>query len=67
MNLSVGYRWLEEATLERDLRRVGITIPRNDLFVATVAIRTGLKILCRDQHFDRMHKVFGPRLKVDQV
>ena len=59
--------WLEAATLERDLRRVGVTIPRNDLFVATVAIRTGLKILCRDQHFDRMHKVFGPRLKADQV
>ena len=59
--------WLEAAKLERELRRVGLTIPRNDLFVATVAIRAGVKILCRDQHFDRMHKAFGPRLKVDQV
>jgi predicted nucleic acid-binding protein len=59
--------WLEAADLERELRRVGVTIPRNDLFVATVAIRTGFRVLCRDQHFDRMHKVFGPRLKVDQV
>jgi len=59
--------WLEAANLERELRRVGVTIPRNDLFVAAVAIRTGFKVLCRDQHFDRMHKVFGHRLMVDQI
>ena len=59
--------WLEAAHLERELRRGGVTIPRNDLFVAAVAIRTGFKVLCRDQHFDRMHQVFGLRLKVDQV
>ncbi len=39
----------------------------DDRLVATVAIRTGSGVLCRDQHFSQMHKVFGPRLKVDQV
>jgi predicted nucleic acid-binding protein len=59
--------WPGAALLERQLRREGITIPRNDLFVATVAIRTGLAIVCRDVHFDRICQVVGGRLKVDQV
>ncbi len=59
--------WVAAADLERELRRAGVTIPRNDLFVATVALRTGSRVLCRDQHFSQMHKVFGPRLTVDQA
>ncbi len=59
--------WLEAAKLERELRRAGVTLPRNDLFVAVVAIRTGFSVLCRDQHFERMRKIFGAHLKVDQV
>ncbi|HXQ81127.1 MAG TPA: PIN domain-containing protein [Opitutaceae bacterium] len=59
--------WREAALLERQLRREGVTIPRDDLFVATVAIRTGLVIACRDVHFDRIRRVVGERLRVDQV
>src|SRR5271168_2814981 len=43
--------WIEAARLERQLRARGFSLPRNDLFVATVAVRTGLVILCRDAHF----------------
>ena len=59
--------WLEAAVLERQLRGKGLTIPRNDLFVATVAIRARLPVTCRDAHFDSMQKVVGERLKTEQV
>ncbi|MBI5802166.1 MAG: PIN domain-containing protein [Verrucomicrobia bacterium] len=59
--------WREAATLERQLRAKGLTIPRNDLFVATVAVRLGIPVLCRDAHFDAMRKALGERLKVEQM
>jgi predicted nucleic acid-binding protein len=59
--------WLEAARLEGRWRSRGLNIPRNDLFVATVAIRTGLAILCRDAHFVAAQKVTGERLKVEQI
>jgi predicted nucleic acid-binding protein len=59
--------WREAARLERQLRAGGLSVPRNDLFVATVAIRTGLVLLCRDAHFNAAQKVAGERLKVEQV
>ena len=59
--------WREAALLERQLRTQGLSIPRNDLFVATVAIRTGLCVACRDTHFDAMRKVVGEKLNVEQV
>jgi predicted nucleic acid-binding protein len=39
-----------------------LNVPRNDLFVATVAIRTGLVVLCRDAHFVAAQKVAGEKL-----
>ena len=59
--------WQEAAALERLLRSKGVKIPRNDLFVATVAIRTGLPLLCRDAHFSAITKALGNRLKVEQL
>lgn len=59
--------WVEAAQFERQLRARGLSVPRNDLFVATVAIRTGLIVLCRDAHFSAAQKVAGERLKVEQV
>jgi predicted nucleic acid-binding protein len=59
--------WLGAARLERQLRAKGLHVPRNDLFVATVAIRTGVVILCRDAHFSAAQNVAGPRLNVEQV
>jgi predicted nucleic acid-binding protein len=59
--------WREAALLERQLRAKGVAVPRDDLFVATVAIRTGLPVLCRDHHFDAMRKVAGEKLRVEQV
>ncbi len=59
--------WREAALLERRFRAKGVTIPRNDLFVATVAIRTRMAVICRDSHFEVMRKVVGDKLKVEQV
>ena len=59
--------WREAALLERQLRAKGLAVPRNDLFVATVAIRASLSVTCRDTHFDAVRRVVGQRLKVEQV
>jgi predicted nucleic acid-binding protein len=59
--------WREAAKLERQFRARGLSVPRNDLFVATVAIRNGIVVLCRDAHFDAAQKVAGERLKVEQI
>ncbi len=61
-----GDDWRAAALLERELRAKGLTIPRNDLFVATIAIRTQLPVACRDTHFDAIRKVVGARLAVEQ-
>jgi predicted nucleic acid-binding protein len=59
--------WRHAAHLERLLRAKGIKVPRNDLFVATVAVRTGLSLVCRDAHFAAIHKALGNKLKVEQI
>jgi predicted nucleic acid-binding protein len=59
--------WPAAALLERLLREKGVTIPRNDLFVATVALRTDLPITCRDAHFDVIRRNTNGRLIVEQV
>jgi predicted nucleic acid-binding protein len=45
----------------------GVTIPRNDLFVASVGICTGLTVACRDAHFDIVGRAIGNPLKVEQI
>lgn len=59
--------WRNAALLERQLRAKGLNIPRNDLFVATVAMRANLPVLCRDAHFDAVRKIVGTGLKVEQI
>jgi predicted nucleic acid-binding protein len=59
--------WTEAALIERQLRAKGVTVPRNDLFVATVAVRTGMAVACRDAHFDAVGRAMGGRLKVEQL
>jgi predicted nucleic acid-binding protein len=59
--------WRQAALLERSLRSAGLKIPRNDLFVAAIAIRTGLSLLCRDAHFTAINKALGHKLTIDQI
>src|SRR5487761_1977282 len=70
--------WRQAALLERRLRAKGLTIPRNDVFVAVVAMRVQMPVLCRDKHFDAISKIVseglngaakkpGGELNVEQV
>jgi predicted nucleic acid-binding protein len=58
--------WGHAALLERRLRAKGLTIPRNDLFVAAVAIRVRIPVVCRDKHFDAVKKIVA-ELQAEQV
>ena len=37
-----------------DLERRGLMIPINDIWIASLAIETGIPILARDEHFSRV-------------
>jgi predicted nucleic acid-binding protein len=59
--------WRAAALLERRLRGSGLNLPRNDLYVAVVALRRKLPVLCRDKHFSAAAKLLGESLRVEQV
>ena len=59
--------WRQAAGLERRLRLAGQTVPRDDVFVATVAIRAGIELACRDRHFDAIRQVVGEDLQLRQL
>jgi hypothetical protein len=59
--------WVAAARIERQLKIKGLTVPRNDLFVATVAIRARLPVVCRDVHFDSIRKAAGTGLAIEPV
>ena len=43
--------WQRAAQIERDLRAKGVTIPRDDLFVAAAALYHGVPLYSCDPHF----------------
>ena len=65
--LFVAADWVEAARLEQVLRSKGLRLPRNDLFVATVALRTGRDLVCRDRHFEQMRDQAGFKLRLEMV
>ena len=58
--------WTTAAKIERDLHRRGISVPRDDVFVATVALRTKMAVICQDSHFDLMRDKGGLPLAIEQ-
>lgn len=42
------------ALIKQDLRRKGLPIPTNDLWIAAIAAEHGLPVLSRDKHYDRI-------------
>jgi len=59
--------WEMAATTYRELRNLGVTVPRDDVLIATVARRLQLPILCRDRHFDIINQRAALGLIVKQV
>jgi predicted nucleic acid-binding protein len=58
--------WRAAAFLERRLRAKGLTVPRNDIFVAVKAIRLRQPVVCRDKHFDAIRKIVDEGLGDDE-
>lgn len=61
----VRTHWDSAALLGRELRAAGVTVPGNDLLVATLSIAERMRILCKDEHFHRMKGVFNDRLQLE--
>jgi predicted nucleic acid-binding protein len=59
--------WEHAAGIERRARAKGLLIPRNDIFVAAVAIENKLTLVCRDSHFEMLKAVSGGKLRTEQV
>ena len=56
--------WRRAAELERSLRGRGITVPRDDIFVAAGALEHGTPIYCGDAHFELMRHRGGVDLEL---
>jgi len=46
--------WRQAADVEQRLRRNGITVPRDDVFVAATALHHGVSVYACDPHFTLM-------------
>jgi predicted nucleic acid-binding protein len=46
--------WRRAADLERELRTKGVTVPRDDVFVAAAALTHQVPLLACDSHFELM-------------
>jgi len=44
------------------LRDAGLTVPWNDVLIATVAVRSAMRVYAKDKHFAAMSPILGLRL-----
>ncbi len=51
--------WHEAARIEKGLRGKGVTVPRDDIFVAAVAVHHGVSLYAADPHFILMRDKGG--------
>ena len=58
--------WLQAAEIEKTLRAKGVTVPRDDIFVATAAIHHSVEIYADDPHFELMRGKVKLSLKLAQ-
>lgn len=54
--------WREAATHYATLRGKGVTVPWNDVLIATLTLRQNCRAYAVDQHFESMAKHLGLRL-----
>ena len=55
--------WREAGLNYAALRAQGLTAPWNDILIATIAMKTGLRVYAKDKHFDAMAERM-PELKL---
>ncbi len=56
--------WQRAAEVERQLRAKGVTVPRDDIFVAAAALHHGVSIYSQDPHFALMRDSGGFALEL---
>ena len=56
--------WELGASLEKRLREKGITVPRDDILVAAVALHNGVALYCSDRHFTAIAEHATPKLRL---
>lgn len=56
--------WRRAAHLERALRSKGVTIPRDDIFVAAAALEHAVPVYAVDAHFELIRSKGGQRLQL---
>lgn len=54
--------WNKAIHVSRDLRDRGLSIPWNDVLIATTALEYAVPIYAVDKHFEEMSKVVKPKL-----
>lgn len=54
--------WHAAARNSWTLRDAGLSLPWNDILIATLALRVQCRVYARDAHFDSMRTVLGVRL-----
>ncbi len=59
--------WDAAGNLYRNLRQLGVTVPRDDARIAAVASALDLPLLCRDKHFDVIRNKGGLSLDLEQM
>ena len=59
--------WGRAADLYRTLRIRGVTVPREDVFVAAAALELRLPLLCHDRHFDLIRDGAERTLRVERL
>ena len=63
----VDKHWEMASRLGRQMRSAGVTVPINDLFVATVSVSDRVRLLCKDEHFSMMKRVMGNQLRLERA
>jgi len=54
--------WEEAVRHGWTLKDAGLWLPWNDILIASLALRMGLRVYARDAHFDAMERALGLRL-----
>ncbi|MBI2432529.1 MAG: PIN domain-containing protein [Candidatus Hydrogenedentes bacterium] len=59
--------WNLAALAYRRLRKSGVTVPKEDVYIAVAAAENELPLLCRDKHFDIIKAKAGLKLRLEQL
>ena len=59
--------WDLAADAANTLRAAGVTVPQDDLLIATVAMNRRIPVVCRDRHFEMIQTSVYPDFVVESI